>query len=166
MAGGVDAGVDAVSAMLVRTCEYVDNRHTESAEAVLCDIADTPRAHRRAIFGVKHSTGGVVLGPEHAQLLAAAGYSRADVQQWLFEHAGRSQADLVAAGKESHDAGPRPRPVPDDAVGRGDPGDRRRRRQRRHLDGLPPVRLVHVVRPLGRPSHPRTTPTPTQEAPA
>lgn len=111
VAGGVEAGVDAVSAMLVRDCEYIDNRHTESAEAVLWDIADT-LARTGAFLGIKHSTGGVVLGPEHAQFLAARGYSRADVQQWLFEHATRSQADLVAAGKESHDQDTGPDPFP------------------------------------------------------
>jgi hypothetical protein len=111
VAGGVPAGVDAVSALLVRDCEYIDNRHTESAEAVLWDIADT-LARTGAYLGIKHSTGGVVLGPEHAQFLASAGYSRADVQQWLFEHATRSQADLVAAGKESHDQDPGPDPFP------------------------------------------------------
>jgi hypothetical protein len=109
--GGLAPGVDAVSAMLIRTCEYVDNRHTESAEAVLFDFADS-LARLGAYLGVRHSSGGLVLGPEHAQVLAGAGYSRADVQQWLFEHATRRQADLVAAGKESHDEDPGSDPFP------------------------------------------------------
>ena len=96
--GGLDAGVDAVSALLIRSCEYVDNRHTESAEAVLFDLADS-LARLGAYLGVRHSTGGLVLGPEHAQVLADAGYGRADVQRWLFEHAVRSHADVAAAGK-------------------------------------------------------------------
>ncbi|MGY1842701.1 hypothetical protein [Modestobacter sp. SYSU DS0875] len=111
VAGGVPAGTSAVSAMLIRDVEYVDNRHTEDVEALLRDFADT-LARTGAYLGMKHSTGGLVLGPEHAQVLAAAGYSRADVQQWLFEHAVRPQADLVAAGKESHDVDPGPDPMP------------------------------------------------------
>jgi hypothetical protein len=103
--GGLRPGVDAVSAMLIRTCEYVDNRHTESAEAVLFDLADS-LARIGAYLGVRHSSGGLVLGPEHAQTLADAGYSRADVQQWLFEHAVRTRADLVAAGKAGGPGGP------------------------------------------------------------
>ncbi len=43
-----------------------------------------------------------MLGPEHAQLLGGAGYGRADVQQWLFEHAVRDRADMIAAGKGEH----------------------------------------------------------------
>jgi len=96
--GGVEPGVDAVSAVLIRTCEYVDNRGTDNPEAVLTDFADT-LARMGAYLGGGHSSGGLVLGPEHAQLLGRGGYSRADVQQWLFEHAVRARGDLAAAGK-------------------------------------------------------------------
>jgi hypothetical protein len=99
--GGVPAGTDAVSAMLIRTVEYIDNRSTDSAEAVLTDFADT-LGRMGAYVGGPHSSGGLVLGPEHAQLLGNAGYSRADVQQWLFEHAVRTPADMTAAGKSEH----------------------------------------------------------------
>ena len=87
--------------MLIRTCEYVDNRSTDSAEAVLRDLADT-LARLGAYVGGPHSSGGLVLGPEHAQLLGSAGYRRADVQRWLFEHAVRDRADMIAAGKGEH----------------------------------------------------------------
>jgi hypothetical protein len=99
--GGLRAGTDAVSAILIRTVEYIDNRSTDSAEAVLTDFADT-LARMGAYVGGPHSSGGLVLGPEHAQLLGNAGYSRADVQQWLFEHAVRDPADMTAAGKGEH----------------------------------------------------------------
>jgi hypothetical protein len=99
--GGVAAGTDAVSAILIRTVEYIDNRSTDSAEAVLTDFADT-LARMGAYVGGQHSSGGLVLGPEHAQLLGNAGYSRADVQQWLFERAVREPADMTAAGKGEH----------------------------------------------------------------
>jgi hypothetical protein len=99
--GGVPAGTDAVSAMLIRTVEYIDNRSTDSAEAVLVDLADT-LARMGAYVGGAHSSGGLVLGPEHAQMLGNAGYSRADVQQWLFEHSVRDSAEMAAAGKGEH----------------------------------------------------------------
>jgi len=41
----------------------------------------------------------LVLCPEHAQMFAAAGLSKADVQDWLIEHSGRSAGDLRRAGK-------------------------------------------------------------------
>ena len=99
--GGLAPGVDGVSAVLIRTCEYVDNRHSGRPEAVLTDFADT-LARIGAYVGGAHSSGGLVLGPEHAQLLARAGYTRADVQNWLFERAVRDPADLDTAGKGEH----------------------------------------------------------------
>jgi hypothetical protein len=43
----------------------------------------------------------VVFCPEHAQMLAGAGFAKQDVQAWLMEHCGRSGADLRRAGKNA-----------------------------------------------------------------
>jgi len=94
---GLPAGTDAVSATLLRTCEFVDNRHTSDPEQVLWDVADTISRTGALIF--RYGGAGVVFGPEHAQLLAKAGFSRAGVQAWLVEHCGRTRADLRRAGK-------------------------------------------------------------------
>jgi len=96
---GQPAGASAVSATLLRTCEFVDNRHTQDPEQVLWDIADTVSRTGALIF--RDTSCGVVLGPEHAQLLAGAGYSKADVKAWLVEHCGRTQAELRRAGKDA-----------------------------------------------------------------
>jgi hypothetical protein len=40
-----------------------------------------------------------VFCPEHAQLLAEAGFSKQAVQEWLIEHCGRTGADLRRVGK-------------------------------------------------------------------
>jgi hypothetical protein len=97
----VEAGrpedTDAVCAMLLRTCEFVDNRHTQDPEQILWDIGDTISRVGSLIF--RDTSAGVVFGPEHAQLLAKAGLSRADVQSWLLEHCGRTRTDLRRAGK-------------------------------------------------------------------
>ncbi len=95
---GLPAGTSAVSATLIRTAEYVDNRHTHDPEHVLWDFADTISRTGALIF--RETSCGVVMCPEHAQLLAGAGYSKAAVQQWLADHSGRSQADLRRAGKD------------------------------------------------------------------
>jgi hypothetical protein len=95
--GGQPDGVSAVSATLTRTSEFVDNRHTADPEQVLWDFADTISRIGSLIF--RDTSAAVVFCPEHAQLLAAAGYSKADVQAWLIEHCGRSGADLRRAGK-------------------------------------------------------------------
>jgi hypothetical protein len=94
---GRPAGESAVAATLIRTSEFVDNRHTQDPEHVLWDIADTISRTGALIF--RDTSCGVVFCPEHAQLLAGAGYSKADVQAWLIEHCGRTGSDLAKAGK-------------------------------------------------------------------
>ncbi|MFT4306673.1 MAG: hypothetical protein QM604_07260, partial [Microbacterium sp.] len=96
---------DAVTTTLLRTCEFVDNRHTGEAEHLLADIADTIGRSGSWIFA--HAGVGVILCPEHAHLLAGAGYGRADVQRALAERSGRSTAALAAAGKDVADDGVR-----------------------------------------------------------
>ncbi|SFL18485.1 hypothetical protein [Geodermatophilus ruber] len=96
--GGVPAGTSAVSGMLTRTVEYVDNRHTADPEQLLADFADTISRSGAAIF--RHHPAGIVFCPEHAQLLAGAGMSKADVRAWLVERCGRSKADLARVGKD------------------------------------------------------------------
>jgi hypothetical protein len=95
--GGVAAGTSAVSATLLRTSEFVDNRHSHHPEDVLWDLADTISRTGAQIF--REASAGVVLCPEHAQMLADAGYSKAAVQEWLMARCGRSPADLRRAGK-------------------------------------------------------------------
>lgn len=95
--GGAAAGTSAVSATLLRTSEFVDNRHSHQAEDVLWDIAGTISRTGAQIF--REASTGLVLCPEHAQMLADAGYSRADVQDWLIERCGSSPAALRRAGK-------------------------------------------------------------------
>jgi hypothetical protein len=95
---GLPAGTSAVSATLLRTCEFVDNRHTASAEQLLADFADTISRTGAWIF--RHASAGVVFCPEHAQLLAGAGFGRAEVRAWLAERCGRTVGDLAAVGKD------------------------------------------------------------------
>ncbi len=99
--GGVPPGVSAVSATLLRTCEFVDNRHTSSAAQLLTDFADTIGRSGAWIF--RHAGAGVVFCPEHAHLLANAGFDKERVRAWLAEHSGRSTAELARAGKDALD---------------------------------------------------------------
>jgi hypothetical protein len=129
---GVPAGTSAVSATLLRTSEFVDNRHTSSAEQLLADFADTIGRSGAWIF--RHASAGIVFCPEHAQMLAGAGFGRAEVRAWLAEHAGRSVAQLAAAGKD----------------GLGDKGVRHADGTRpdgfdRHLPGADPRHLLLAV---------------------
>jgi hypothetical protein len=96
---GLPAGANAVSATLTRTCEFVDNRHTQDPEQLLWDFADTMARTGSLIF--RSQSVGVVFCPEHAQMLAGAGMSRDDVRDWLVENCGRAEADLRRAGKDA-----------------------------------------------------------------
>ena len=89
--------VSTVAAVHTRSTEHVDNRNTGDARAVLNDIADTvarigpmTRRYRRVV---------VVVGPEHAQQLDGAGFSKRDLKEYLVEHSGRTAAQLRAAGR-------------------------------------------------------------------
>ncbi len=95
--GGVTGGVSAVSATLTRTMEFVDNRHTPNPEDVLRDFRDTISRIGSQIFPL--SSVALVLCPEHAQMFATAGMSKADVQNWLIERSGRTGAELTSMGK-------------------------------------------------------------------
>jgi hypothetical protein len=96
--GGLEPGTSAVSATLLRTSEFVDNRHTQDPEQLLRDFADTVSRTGAWIFA--HHAVGIVFCPEHAQMLAEAGYSKDDVRAWLFEHAGRTEGELAGVGKD------------------------------------------------------------------
>jgi len=95
--GGVGGGVSAVSATLTRTMEFVDNRHTPNHEDVLRDFQDTIGRIGSLIF--PQTSVALVLCPEHAQMFAAAGLSKADVQEWLIERCGRTGLEFKTMGK-------------------------------------------------------------------
>ena len=95
--GGVPGGANAVSCTLTRTMEFIDNRHTPNPEDVLRDIADSIGRLGPQIF--PQTPIALVLSPEHAQMFASTGMSKADVQQWLIEHSGRTAGQLRRAGK-------------------------------------------------------------------
>ena len=94
---GQPGGVSAVSATLTRTCEFIDNRATPVTEEVLRDFADTIGRLGPQIF--PQTPVALVLCPEHAQQFAGAGYAKADVQNWLIEHSGRTAGEMRRAGK-------------------------------------------------------------------
>ncbi|MGY2079888.1 hypothetical protein [Modestobacter sp. SYSU DS0657] len=94
---GHDAGVSTVSALHSRSTEHVDNRNTGDPKAVLNDIADT--CGRIGSMTRRFRRVGVVIGPEHAQLLAKHGMSKQDVREYLAEHSGRTAGTLRAAGR-------------------------------------------------------------------
>ncbi len=83
---GMDPAESAVTVAAVEGPHNINDHGSETAEQLLFTIAETmttPGAN--TIYrGGDHF---VVLGPEHAALLANSGFRRADVQAYLYEHA-------------------------------------------------------------------------------
>ena len=96
---GLAATDSAVTSMVIRSCVHIEARHTTVPEQLATDIAGTIARTGALIHETISAL--VVLGPEHAQLFARAGWSKADVRQFLYDHAVRSPAELAAVGKEA-----------------------------------------------------------------
>ncbi len=102
---GCSPGDSAVSALHTRGIDFVDNRHTADGRHILNDIGDSI-ARTGTILRLRKRVG-VVIGPEHAQILASQGMSKRDVKEYLVENAFRRVDDLRRAGKDGEMAIPR-----------------------------------------------------------
>ncbi len=96
---GLQPSESAVTAMIIRSCLHIEARHTTVPEQLATDIAGT--ISRTGALIHETTSALVVLGPEHARLFARAGWGKADLQQFLYDHAVRTHAELAAAGKEA-----------------------------------------------------------------
>jgi len=81
-----------------QSCVHIEARHTMVPEQLAVDLAGTI-ARTGALI---HETisAALVLSPEHVRLFAAAGWSKADVRQAVYERAVLGWPELVAAGKD------------------------------------------------------------------
>jgi hypothetical protein len=99
---GFPADASTVAVQMIRGDLYVEQRMSQVPEEILATIADslsyagmfTQVTDRRSLHGAV-----VVMGPEHAQLVAAQGWSKQDVKQFIWERFGRTKRDLHAFGK-------------------------------------------------------------------
>ena len=96
---GLDPADSAVTALVIRSCMHIEARHTRVPEQLALDLANTIRRTGALIH--ETSSALVVLGPEHAQAFAEAGWSKDDVRQAIYDRAVNSRADLAAVGKEA-----------------------------------------------------------------
>src|SRR5438067_6431757 len=99
---GFPAEASTVTVQMMRSDVYVEHRSTQVPEEILMTIADsmsyggmiTQVTDARMLHGAV-----VVMGPEHANLIAARGWSKRDVKQFLWENFGRRKSDLRRLGK-------------------------------------------------------------------
>jgi hypothetical protein len=99
---GFAADSSTATVQMFRSDIFVEHRSTQEPEEILETIADT-MSHAGSITQVtddRINHGAiVVMGPEHAQLIARRGWTKAHVKQFLWDRFGRKKADLRRFGK-------------------------------------------------------------------
>jgi hypothetical protein len=99
---GYAAETSTASIQMVRSDLHVEHRSTQVPEDILLSIADS-MSYAGGIYEAPpfNRTNGsvVVMGPEHANIIAARGWSKQDVKQFLWEHFGKTKAQLRSYGK-------------------------------------------------------------------
>jgi hypothetical protein len=120
---GLSPGDSAVSATVIRSVLHIEARHTTAPEQLACDFADS--ICRTGALVRPNSSAIVVLNPEHARLVEAAGWSKQDLSQAIYERGTKTYRQLAAAGKEAIASGTRWRIPADhpDALPQEAPGD-------------------------------------------
>lgn len=91
---GFSADSSVVTVHFARSTLHVENRSSDNPKEVLATIADS----MSYLGGMGIGGYTVVMGPEHAQLLARRGWSRDDVTQFLWENWGRTKSDIRRCG--------------------------------------------------------------------
>ncbi|RBY78211.1 hypothetical protein DQ238_13570 [Geodermatophilus sp. TF02-6] len=94
---GLAPEVSAVTALTMRSTVHIEARHTNVAEQLVADVAGTLR--RTGALLHRTVSACVVLCPEHAHLLADAGWSKRDVAVALHEQSFVPREELDRAGK-------------------------------------------------------------------
>jgi len=94
---GMGAEESAVTVAAVEGPHNINDHGSDSGEQILFTIAETMTTpgSNTLYRGGDHF---VVLGPEHAALIASSGFDRAGVQAWLYEHA-RVPVERIGAKK-------------------------------------------------------------------
>jgi hypothetical protein len=99
---GFAASESTVTVQMVRSDLYVEHRSTQAPEEILLTIADS-MSYGGAVTQVTNTRNDlgavVVMGPEHAQLIAARGWSKQDCKEFLFENFGKRKSELRRMGK-------------------------------------------------------------------
>ncbi|MCS7050283.1 MAG: hypothetical protein NZL87_01570 [Thermomicrobium sp.] len=86
---GFDRDTSTVTVGFVRGTMQVEQRDSKDPAVILETIADS-MAYAGTYFPTPRGHAGiVVMGPEHAQLIAEAGWSKARAREYLWEHFGR-----------------------------------------------------------------------------
>ena len=99
---GDSASTSTVTARLIRSDLHVEHRSTQEPEHILHTLADS-LSYSGAIYEAppfnRNNGAVIILGPEHAGIIASGGWTKDGVRQFLYEHYGKRMADLRRYGK-------------------------------------------------------------------
>jgi len=99
---GFAAAESTVTVQMIRSDLYVEHRSTQEPEEILMTIADS-MSYGGAVTQVTENRNDlgavVVMGPEHAQIIAARGWSKQQCRQFLWENFGKRKSELRRMGK-------------------------------------------------------------------
>ncbi|MGH2586917.1 MAG: hypothetical protein ACRDJE_18545, partial [Dehalococcoidia bacterium] len=94
---GFSPETSTVTVQMTRSDLHVEHRSTQVPEEILLTIADS-MSYAGGIYEAPpyNRTSGsiVVMGPEHAQVIASRGWSKQQVKEFLWEHFGRTKREL------------------------------------------------------------------------
>ncbi len=102
---GFAPGDNTVTTCLAVGVMPLNVRHTQHPEKVMLSIADAMSSVEPSYKG---EWIGVIMGPEHAHLLAKAGWSKTRVKQFLWENHGQRLGDLRRQGRGDFEEDMRP----------------------------------------------------------
>jgi hypothetical protein len=99
---GFAAETSTVTAQLIRSDLHVEHRSTQEPEHILHTIADS-LSYAGGIYEAppynRNNGAVIVLGPEHAQIIASGGWDKQRVRQFLYDNYGKHVRDLRRFGK-------------------------------------------------------------------
>ncbi len=94
---GLEGGAGYVTVAACEGPHNINDHGSSDGESILNTVAQTMATAGNNNLYVGGDTF-VIFGPEHAQTVAASGYSRSDVQDYLYEHA-RVATERISAAK-------------------------------------------------------------------
>lgn len=108
---GVPAAVSAVTVFAAQGPVQVDSRASPDVETVLAALASRMVANCTFLNEARRPEVVVVIGDEHRRDLTRAGWDKARIRAWLFEHAQTTVGALRRVGRRGPGPEPDDRPV-------------------------------------------------------
>ena len=99
---GYSPDTSTATIQMVRSDLHVEHRSTQSPEEIMNTIADS-MSYAGGIYEAppynRNNGSVIVMGPEHANIIAGKGWKKQEVKQYLWERFGKTKGELRTYGK-------------------------------------------------------------------